>query len=361
MQISVALLAAIMLGALGADAQNTIEERTPSGDPAPLPAVKLMTVGETRQVGARTFFGRVAARETVDLSFEVGGRLTEFPVREGATIDEGDLVAALDQAPLTRAEERARLSLENAERDLDRAERLAASATASEVRAEDARTARDLAEVALRDAEADLDHATLHAPFDGLIAARLARTFSNVAPGQPIVRVHDMSQVRVEIDVPERVFLLAGGRPDDVAFMGELPSGETVPLTLAEYEAQTGAIGQSFNVALAIPDEAARGLIPGVSMTVTASLRDGTDAIALPSSALLATSDRDFAVMLFEPDPDRADEGTVRQTRIDVAAPTGTTIEVAGLPEDAEVVVAGAHLLEDGQQVRRYDGLIVEE
>jgi multidrug efflux pump subunit AcrA (membrane-fusion protein) len=79
---------------------------------------------------------------------------------------------------------------------------LAESASGATIRTEDAETTRDLAEIALRAARAALADATLTAPFDALVAARLIPPQSIVEPGQPLIRLHDMSEVRVEIDLP---------------------------------------------------------------------------------------------------------------------------------------------------------------
>ena len=339
---------------------------TPSGDPAPLQAVRLIEAGRDPASAARTFFGRVAARETVELSFEVGGRLVSFPVREGAAVPRGQELARLDLDPFERAAERAALALDQAERDLERASRLAASDAASEVQVQDRRTQRDLADVGLRDARAALADAVLPAPFDAVVAQRLAATFSNVTPGQPIVRLHDMSEVRVDIEVPERLLLRAGD-PDAVRFSGTLPDGTETPLELAEFEAQTGRVGQSFRVSLVIPAARSAGLIPGASMSVTASLGAVAGGTVLPVSALVPDEAGDFGVMVFEPAaPDDARDapaghGRVLRRPVEVTAESGTTFEVEGLAPGTRVVEVGGHLLQDGARVRVYDGLTVEE
>ncbi|MBU0779158.1 MAG: biotin/lipoyl-binding protein, partial [Alphaproteobacteria bacterium] len=67
------------------------------------PFVKLETVTSRAAEEQRVFFGRVVARETVDLAFQVGGQIEEFPVEEGATVKAGDLVARMDQVPFELA------------------------------------------------------------------------------------------------------------------------------------------------------------------------------------------------------------------------------------------------------------------
>lgn len=333
---------------------------TPSGDPAPIRAVKLVTPESPSGLAERTFFGRITALETLDLSFEVGGRLIQLDAVEGQTLPKGARIASLELGPFERSVERAEVALAQAERDLQRLMQLSSSNTVSDVQVEDARTARDLADVTLREVRDALVDAALYAPFDALVAARLAANFSNVTPGQAIVRLHDMSEIQVEIDVPERLFQ-STSNPDAITFTAELPTvAEPVPLTLREFNAETGAVGQSFRVTLALPPLNIPTLIPGASLTVKASSRAQVgDRMVLPASAILPDADKVPRVLVFE--PEEGDTGIVRWEVVEVTSLTGSDIAVMGLAPDSLVVAAGAQLLKEGERVRRYTGLTVEE
>lgn len=333
-------------------------DRTPSGDAAPVPAVRLIQPSAPER-GTRAFFGRVAALDTVPKAFEVGGRVLQIDAREGARVAANDVIARLDPKPLKRAVERAELDLEQAERDFDRARTLADRNVGSDVAAEDARTRRDLAEVALRDARAALEDSVLRAGFDGIVAERLVAPFSLVEPGQPVAIVHDMSEIRIEVEMPERVLVRAGG-PEAIAYFLEGGDGSLVSAELAEYEARTDGVGQTFSLSLRVPEGLDNGLlIPGASKTVLARLPAMDIGALLPAGAILANTERGFEVMVFEPTEEG--RGTVARREVQVGAPTGTGLRVEGLPDDAMIVAAGAHLLRDGQEVRVYDGLVVEE
>lgn len=344
-------------------AQSETNDLGPTGIPLPVPSVKLIGADRAQNAFERRFFGRIAARETVDLSFEVGGRLVELPVVEGETIPKGSVVAALETGTFERAVSRAELTLDQAKRAQERSVQLAASNVASAVRAEDAATARELAEVALSDARAALEDATLTTPFDALVAARVAANFSNIQPGQPILRLHDMSQVRVQIDVPERLFQ-SGIPPEAIQFTGKVAQlADPVPLELIEYEAQTETIGQSFLVTLVLPDLNIPTLIPGASMTVTAAVDKAFAAPgrAVPATALALQADRSAKAMVFVPDAEGADTGVVESRPVKVISTAGTDLRVLGLEPSEEIVAAGVHMLKEGQKVRRYNGLTVEE
>ena len=340
-------------------AQQT-ETLTPSGEVAPMRAVKLLRAGGEAAQLERVFFGQVAARETVDLSFKVGGQLTMFDAQEGQFLEDGVAFAVLDLAPFERALERATLQLEQANRDFARAQTLVKSNVGSETQAENAATARDLAAVSLQEAKDALEDATLTTPFRALVASRLTPNFANVAPGQPVVRLHDMSEVRVEIDVPERLFQSLSNVAG-ISFVGTSPLFEgEVPLALREFNAETQNIGQSYRVTLALPStEVPSAIIPGASMTVTARLGYADSAaIELPPSAVAMNSDG-AQVMVYT--PNEGDEnGTVSWQAVGVSSSNGTQIMVTGLEPSQLIVGAGLQQLREGETVRPFVGMSVE-
>ncbi|QBF30982.1 efflux RND transporter periplasmic adaptor subunit [Thalassococcus sp. S3] len=324
-----------------------------------VPSVRLIKADEPRTRQTRQFFGRIEARETVELSFEVSGHMNVVNATEGARVPKGAVLAALDPVPFERAVRRAELSLDQAERDLQRARTLAQSNVASQVRAQDAETARDLAKVALREARDALSDTQIVAPFDGLVAQRLTPNFTNVPQGQPILRLHDMSEVQVSFELPERLLARAVAI-EGITFETRLPGFEDpVPLRYVEFHAETGRIGQSYTVSLAFPKIESPFLVPGGTVTVTASVPVTRDGIELPVSALLSGADRSASVMVF--DTTGNDRAKVRRHPVEVQSETGTSFVVTGIDPGTEIVAVGGHLLTDGQTVRRYIGLTVEE
>jgi RND family efflux transporter MFP subunit len=329
-------------------------ERSPSEGPAPMVRTAVLSAPSARQ--SRQFFGQVRARETVDLALQVGGTLERLIPEEGMRVARGETLARLRLDPFERAVARAELQRDMARREAERARDLADRAVGPLTRAEDAETARDLAEVALRDARAALEDAVLTAPFDGLVAARLVAEHSSVAAGQPVLRLHDMSQVRVDLSLPERLFAAAGGL-EQVRFTAAL-FGEEVALDVVAFQPEASRVGQSFRVTLSVPAGAAAGLVPGASLTVLASVPMPAAGLAVPAEAVLTANDRSTSVFVVE---GAEDDLRVRQVPVQVTTPDGTTLQVVGVPEGAEIVTAGVHRLQDGQRVRRFAALTFVE
>lgn len=316
------------------------------------PLVKLQAVATDADQNLRQFFGRVAAKQSVDLAFQVGGQLQEFPVLEGTPVGKGALIARLDLEPFELARDQAKAQADQANRTLERLQQLQGR-TVSGVTVEDAQTQADLAALSLRNAERALEHATLHAPFDALVASRNVANFSTVGAGTPVARLHDMSELRVEIDVPEVLFRQAGQNPDFDIYATFPGSDARYPLTPREFNAETSGVGQTFRISLGMARPEDQTILPGASVTVNI-IRDWGDVHpVVPISAVLTGNDGSAAVMVFTGDA----EGIVTRTPVEIA-PTGDgrVFVTAGLKDGEEIVMSGASLLDDGATVRRFVG-----
>lgn len=315
---------------------------------------KIITLEDHHTTITRRFFGQVAARETVDMAFQVGGQILRFPVSEGQPVTQGGLVAELDMEPFDLALRQARSQQEQADRTLKRLEQLKDS-VASQVRIDDARTNAELAAIATRNAERSHELATLHAPFDGLVAVRLVPNFSTISAGTPVVRLHDMSELHININVPEVLFQRSNeGAPAEI--WAEFPRREgQFPLTVREFAAETSAVGQTIAVTLTMTQPEGQLITPGSSATVYARLPVQRPGPTVPLAAIVTDNSGAPHVMVFE--PTGADQGSLRRVPVTIEpAQDGTVRLLSGVEPGQEVVGTGAAYLSDGDTVRRFSG-----
>lgn len=321
---------------------------------APLKLAKIVAVESEAPALARQFFGQVAAKETVELAFQVGGQIVEAPIVEGQVIAKGGLIAKLDLEPFELALDQARVQKEQAERVVERFQRLQGSSV-SQVTVDDAETQLQLATIAERDAARSLRNATLLAPFDALVAARNVANFTTIGAGTSVVRLHDMSELRVEIDVPEVLFQRAGEDPDVDLFAKFPASEQQFPLGVREFNAETSQVGQTFRITLGMPPPENLVVLPGSSVTVFATLHGGQSGVTIPQSAIVAADDGTTHVMVFS--PAGAEDGTVAMTPVEISPDADGRMRVLnGLEAGQEIVASGANMLKDGERVRRFTG-----
>lgn len=179
---------------------------------------RVETVTVTRNAGPDWVdaSGTLVARNRIVIAARSSGRVLELPVTEGSRFAEGDLLVRLDapgmEAALERAlaeEGAARSALEVAERQADRMARLAEKQVVTP-------RDRELAELALADAKAnlarasavrhaaerDLSYAVVRAPREGVVVRRPVRVGDLAAPGMTLLVLEGEGAPEVRATLP---------------------------------------------------------------------------------------------------------------------------------------------------------------
>lgn len=197
-----------------------MERRPPP--PAPAPLVETVTVTPSTTAPDLQGFGRAVAEREARLASRVAGRLEAFApgvlpgrlVAAGAPLarlDEADLALALREAEATLDQAEAALAMERGEQQRARteyqsfgrelpAERRALVLREPQLRSAEAEVAR--ARAARDRARLDLERATLVAPWDGMVQARLLGEGSEVGSGTELVHLVDVSRFWVQASLP---------------------------------------------------------------------------------------------------------------------------------------------------------------
>ncbi len=227
----------VLMGTLAPGAAWWFTRRQP-------PTVRTVAVQETanRGVAGQTTLlnasGYVTPRREATVSSKVTGKVVEVLVEEGSRVEEGQVLARLDdrnvQASLRLAEsqraaayadlEETRVNLEEAEREWKRVSDLARSQIAAQadldradadVRSLRARLAKQTADVAVADREVavwnqQLEDTIVRAPFAGVVTAKNAQPGEMISPMSSggftrtgICTIVDMSSLEIEVDVSE--------------------------------------------------------------------------------------------------------------------------------------------------------------
>ncbi len=125
------LTCTVLLTACSNGADNTTEMLRP---------VKITVAGEDNGLNSRRFVGRVDALSTVDLSFQVPGKVTQLSVNEGSIVPKGQLMAALDPRDYNLALREAQTQFSQAQRNLKRGRELFDQGVISQVDVEQLQT-----------------------------------------------------------------------------------------------------------------------------------------------------------------------------------------------------------------------------
>ena len=173
---------------------------------APLPQVQLLRVKKGDVPVMIRAQGTVTARRQLDLAADVAGRV-EWIAPEfvsGMRVAQGTLLARLDPIDYRVVLADARVALASAEMALADATALKRRAAMNEA---DARV--QAARERIRQAEQDLAHTEIRAPFNALVDTRLTELGQYLAPGMGIARLlgTDLAEVRLPVSAADAGFL----------------------------------------------------------------------------------------------------------------------------------------------------------
>jgi membrane fusion protein, multidrug efflux system len=196
----------------------------------PTPALPV-TVSQPlqRAVDSRAgFLGQFSAIDRVELRAQVGGTLTEIHFKDGDIVHKGDLLFVIDRRPyeIKLAQAKAALDTANARvalanNQLNRAQSLKRNEFATQETVDQRTNDQDASQAAVedakarvRDAELDLDYASVRAPFTGRIGARqvsigglIAGSRAATSPTTLLATLVSLDPLYLDFDMSESDFL----------------------------------------------------------------------------------------------------------------------------------------------------------
>lgn len=160
--------------------------------------------------------GELVADRQAQIRAEVGGSVLQTTVDQGQRVTEGMTLGRIDDATLREAlasaqssATQARVSAEQAARELQRSQTLVAAGAISTRDVEAAERANVSAQAVVADvrarlatAQKNLANATIKAPFAGIVSEKAVSPGDIVAPGAALFTVIDPRSLRLEASVP---------------------------------------------------------------------------------------------------------------------------------------------------------------
>ncbi len=315
---------------------------------------KLESVRVSRETLSREVISTGVIRPVVGAEINVGSRVSgivqNLPVRVGATVAAGDLLAELDPTPFEAlvAQARAEVALRRAELALaesnfKRKQGLSAQGYSPEADLQTAkrdldvgRAQLELSEARLQSAEIDLGYTRITAPIRGVIADVTTREGETVAANfaaPTFVTIVDLGRLEVQAYVDETDI----GR----VFIGQTATFSVDTYPDAEFEATVRAINPkaelqgsvvNYVVILAFEEQQDRILRPEMTAHVRLKIEERKDVIATRRRALSRKNGRQ--IVMVERD------GTWKEQIVKVGWRTDEWVEILdGLAEGESVQI----------------------
>ena len=348
-------------------------------DPAPPQVVVSKPL--MRDVDQRLgFLGQFSAVERVELRAQVGGTLTEIHFKDGDIVHKGDLLFVIDprpyeyrvaQATAQVGSATARLAFAN--REFARFQTLAKTGAGSTENAEQrtsdqlaAQAALDDAKAQLRDAQFDLEHCRITAPFDGRIGTHLVSIGNLIAgsrtatsPTTLLATIVSVDPIYLDFDMSEADYL-AFSR-ERAKQKGALADKVEIELSDESHFGRQGTLDFVDNTldrssgtlhARATVANSDLLLTPGEFARMRLVISAPAPTLLIPDTAVLPDQS-EHLVMTVAPD------GTVAPKQVQIGdLRGGLRVISSGLTPDDRVIIEGLPYARPGAKVAPQDGAI---
>jgi membrane fusion protein (multidrug efflux system) len=239
--------------------------------------------GQTLDNEIRTI-GTVRANEEVELRSEVSRKVTGIYFKEGSYVSKGSVLFKLDDADLVARLRRQEIEekLTKSKRDREKAlidKGLTTEASFEELENNVEKIAADIAIT-----KVDISKTRILAPFSGIIGLRNVSIGSYVDPNVILAVVQDISKLKVDFSIPEK-YIASFSKGQKLLFTAEGITGDFEAEVYA-FEPKVENNTRSL-VLRALTANPSRKLMPGNFANVTLKLLDISDAIMIPTQALI--------------------------------------------------------------------------
>lgn len=290
--------------------------------------------------------GTVRALEATNISSSVTERVKSLHFEDGDVVKKGDLLVRLEDDEEVASLNVAKAQRAEQEREIQRLGDLVRDGAVSEVKLEEYRTRRDIADQRIAEAEALIADRQIKAPFDGVLGFRRISDGALVSPGDLIVTLDVLDPIKLDFTVPET--FLSDIRPGLKITAWAEPFPQTkFSGQVTQIDTRVNPITRSITVRAEIPNPGNR-LRPGMLMT-TELAKNQRNSLSVPERSIVSVQSNHYVFVVQPGDPDKL---TVARTEVKIGQRVPGYVEiVSGLEKGTQIVSDGIMDLVDGAKI----------
>jgi RND family efflux transporter MFP subunit len=249
-------------------------------------AVAIVTVAAQPIDSVITAAGALSSRNASVLSSKVMGRVESLFVQEGDHVSAGKLLLTIDSGEITAQAVQAQAAYNNAKLHYDRIKRLFDASASTQMEMDQATLGLETAQAGLTAAKAMESYTRITAPISGQIVEKRINLGEMALPGQPVLKIEDNRDLRLEVTVREQDILhIRPGGPVKVRI--DAMPGKDIEGRISQVVPAADIRTHSFVVKVDVPAE--KGLITGMYGKAFFST-GGREAFLVPKEAVVPIS-----------------------------------------------------------------------
>jgi len=288
--------------------------------------------------------GSVIPDEEVDLSFESSGKVVAIYFTEGTHVDEGELLAKINDLPLQAQLKKLEAQIPLAQDRVYRQRALLAKDAVSQEAFEQVQTELDKLMADIDLVKANIAQTELRAPFDGIIGLRNVSEGAYTSPSTVIAKLTKISPLKIDFSIPERYSaeVKAGTR---IAFSMERNDGvmEKFYATVYAVESKVDLATRTLNVRATYPNTG-ENILPGRLTSVEITKQEIPNALTVPSEAIIPEMGKTIVF--------KYENGVALPKEITMGIRTESRVQVLdGLFQGDTIITSGVMQLRMGMKV----------
>jgi RND family efflux transporter MFP subunit len=288
-----------------------------------------------------TAAGSLNSRNTSVLSSKIMGRVISLSAHEGDYVSEGRLLMKIESGEITAQVIQAQAAFHNAKLQYDRIKSLYDATASTQMEMEQATLGLQTAEAGLKAAKAMESYTIITAPISGQIVEKRINVGEMALPGQPLLKIEDNRNLRLEVTVKEQEVLQIQPGKKVLVRIDAMP-GKDITGRVSQVVPASDIRTHSFVVKIDIPAE--KGLITGMYGKAFFSIGKH-EAILVPKSAIVEMSGISGVYII-------SAEGSAIFQMIQLGEEHGNDVEVLTGLKKGDRVIADKHLGRiDGRKV----------
>lgn len=279
------------------------------------------------------------------LSFvsETSGRVRTLTIENGDYVNEGKVIATLDNEQIRIDLALAKTTLEKAKSDLEKYERMVVSGAVNKQQVEEMRMNVNTADAKVKTLQHSLKLTTIVSPISGVVSNVAIEKGSYLAPGTAIADIVDIKSLKMSVKLLDvQVIRVKTGQ--SVNIVPDLYATSNIPGKVASVSPQADG-SKKFDTEIRFTNPSKTPLKSGMTGKVKFTFGGTKQALTIPLKCL-AGSIKDPKVFVVQ-------GGKAKLTKIEIGAVDDDKIEiVSGLTEGIKVVKTGQLNIDNGSKVK---------
>jgi len=287
--------------------------------------------------------GSMESNESVEIKSEIDGTIEKINFTEGTMVTAGTVLIEMDRKKLNASYDQALANLKLAETTAQRYENLVKSKAVSQQEYDQAAASLESNRATVELVKAELEDATIIAPFDGIMGERFISVGQYISKGVLLTFLFNQDPIKVVFHVPER-------------YLGDIKVGQAVKMRVAAYKEEVYK-GEVYFIDPKIDETTRTAMVKAKVPNPAGELREGMfasvelilsvkkDAIVIPETALIVKGDTVSVYAV-------GAEDTVELRTITVGKRADGMVEIlSGVNEGDVIVTEGYQKIGPGSKV----------